>query len=346
MSSRRGILVASAVLVMACGLFAAVGLLVAELTGSLSATFAPTPDFAGTLQALIASSTSSPVLPTVAPSSSPDLPTGHIVLTCQLYKYQSSEQICIMNADGSGYRRLTTGDSVRHFYPSLAPDGASVVYSQYREDNVYEIYELNLATGAARRLTDRLGALTAPEISPDGKQIAFTRWTPASNQDQIWVMDRDGGNPHRVSDGAGWDPTWSPDGTRILFASDTQGSNQLYVIGLDGSAQQRISDLPALRGRSDWSNQGEIVTYSGASWGRELFLMNSDGSDPHQIGPSGGNSQGPTFSPDGDWIAFTAYFDHMNEINGCEIYIIRADGSNLRRLTNNDYCDYQPRWGP
>jgi len=50
-------------------------------------------------------------------------------------------------------------------------------------------------------------------------------------------------------------------------------------------------------------------------------------------------------SPDGKWVAFTAYFDKYGDDHGCEIYVIRTDGTDLRRLTNNDYCDYQPRWG-
>jgi TolB protein len=74
--------------------------------------------------------------------------------------------------------------------------------------------------------------------------------------------------------------------------------------------------------------------------------MNADGSNAHQLTPSGGNSQGPSFSPDGKWVAFTAYFDHYGDDHGCEIYIIRTDGTDLRRLTDNGYCDYQPRWGP
>jgi Tol biopolymer transport system component len=144
----------------------------------------------------------------------------------------------------------------------------------------------------------------------------------------------------------GWDPTWSPDGSQILFASNRSGTNQLWVANLDGSGLKQVSDLPDLRGRSDWSALNHIVTYSGESWAREVFLMNADGSNQHQISPDGGNSQGPSFSPDGQWVAFTAYFDHFNDIHGCEIYIMRTDGSDLRRLTDNDYCDYQPRWGP
>jgi Tol biopolymer transport system component len=211
---------------------------------------------------------------------------------------------------------------------------------------VYEIHELRIADGSTTRLTDRLGVLTGPEVSPDGKLIVFMRWTVASNQYQIWLMDRDGGNPRRLFAGTGWDPTWSPDGTQVLFASDMEGTIQLYKSDLDGSNVIRVSDLPAIRGRSDWSSDGLVTTYSGESWKREVFVMQEDGSDLRQVSPTGGNSQGPSFSPDGKWIAFTAYFDLLNDINGCEIYKIRVDGSDLQRLTNNEYCDYQPRWGP
>jgi TolB protein len=330
---------------LACG-FVFLGVLGLGALRLLATPRAPTPDFAATLRSLLQTPPASPTVGGTTAAPPAENPAGHIVLTCQLYRVQSSEQICIMNADGSGYRRLTLDDGYRHYYPSLSPDGRAVVYSQYRQDNIYEIYELSLADGIARRLTDRLGALTGPAISPDGRFVAFMRWTLASDQDQLWVMERDGSQPRRVVDGTGWDPTWSPDGTTLLFASDRAGSVQLYTVNLDGSGLSRISNLPAVRGRNDWSSQGLITTYSGEPGKRELFLMNADGSQVHQVSPGGGNSQGPSFSPDGRWIAFTAYFDHPNDINGCEIYIIRVDGTDLRRLTDNDYCDYQPRWGP
>ncbi len=304
-----------------------------------------TPNLPATLSASTPRTDSSVKLPTPTLFASAR-PNGHIVFTCQIFKVQSSNQICIMNADGSDYRRLTTEDGIQHYYPALAPDGKSVIYSAYREANVYELYEMNLADGSIKRLTDRLGVLNAPDISPDGARIVFMRWTVASNQNQVWVMNRDGSKPRRVVNGTGWDPSWSPDGNQILFASDRGGSNQLWIVGLDGSGLRQVSHLPALRGRSDWSSQNLIVTYSGEAWAREIFTMNLNGSNSRQVSPAGGNSQGPSFSPDGQWIAFTAYFDHFDDIHGCEIYIMRVDGTDMRRLTDNDYCDYQPRWGP
>ncbi len=315
-------------------------------TLDLMATLLADENVTPTLTSTLTQATAAPTA-TFPPAGSE--PSGKIAFTCQVYKSIAQEQICIMNADGSGWRRLTTENNIPHFYPAPAPDGKSVVYSAYRQDNDYEIYEISL-DGSLTRLTDHLGILTAPEISPDGRQIVFTYSTPDTSATSIWVMQRDGSHPHAVfgpPNGSGWDPTWSPDGAKILFASDKDGSNQLYTIHLDGSGLTKITNLPKIRGRSDWSPDGQhIVTYAGGPWHRELYIMNADGSNLHQLSPSGGDSQGPSFSPDGRWVAFTAYFDHYGEDNGCEIYIIRIDGSDLRRLTNNDYCDFQPRWGP
>jgi TolB protein len=330
--------------ILFCVCFLAAGIAVPIVARLMSMPAAPAPSLFFTLTAPTPIPTFSLATPT--PAAISQTTAGHIVFTCQIFKYQSSEQICIMNPDGSGFRRLTTEDGIRHYYPSPSPDGKSVVYSVYREDNVYEIYEMSLSDGVAKRVTDRLGALTGPAISPDGSLIAVSRWTVASNQNQLWLMDRDGSQPRRVIDGSGWDPVWSPDGTQLLYASDRDGSNQLWVVHVDGSGLHQITHLPAFRGRSDWSVQNLIVTYSGDAWKRELYIMKADGSNLHRISPPGGDSQGPSFSPDGQWITFTAYFDHPKDINGCEIYVIRVDGTDLRRLTNNDYCDYQPRWGP
>jgi len=270
-------------------------------------------------------------------------PSGKIVFTCQL----AGDQICIMNADGSGFRQLTS-DSYRHWFPSLAPGGNNVLFSAFAGTNTYEIYELAL-DGDIRQLTHSLGVLLAPEVSPDGSRIVFG-WGDGLGENAIWMMERDGSNPHPIygpPNGSGWDPTWSPDGEYILFASlDPAEQVQLFRITPDGTGLTQLTDFDGLRGRSDWSPTGDVfATYAGAPWLREIYFFEFDGAVRSQV-TAGGNNLAPSFSPDGRWIAFTSYMDNYQDDNGCEIYILRIRDGHTIRLTYNNYCDWQPRWGP
>jgi tol-pal system beta propeller repeat protein TolB len=271
-------------------------------------------------------------------------PDGQIVFVCQVFRDERTNQICILNADGTGFRRLTGNDQADHFYPSLAPDGRSVWYSS-NEAGEYAVYEMDLSSGDSRRLTS-LGDDYAPAMSPDGREVVFVH--NDGQRQTLWVVDRAGGTPRTLaatSGGDGWDPVWSPDGGQILFASSRAGGVQLFVAEVAGSSVRQVTNVEGLRGRSDWSPDGEfLATYAGSSWEREIILLDLEGSLLSQP-TQGGNNLAPSISPDGEWIAFTSYRDRYKDDHGCEIYIMRKDGSELRRLTDNDYCDWQPRWG-
>jgi TolB protein len=245
-----------------------------------------------------------------------------------------------MNPDGSNFRRLTARDNDDHFYPSISPEGSSVLFSSNMHGD-YEIYEMPLG-GEPIRLT-AYGDAYAPAVSPDGNLIAFTRSDGINPS--IWVMNRDGSNPRQVATKA-WDAAWSPDGTQLLHASDRSGEIQIHVVNLDGSNILPLLELDGLRGRNDWSPTGEwLATYAGESWNREIVLFDFASETQLQV-TDGGNNLAPSFSLDGQWIAFTSYRDRYREDDGCEIYIMRVNGSDVRRLTDNEYCDWQPRWGP
>lgn len=278
-------------------------------------------------------------------------PSGKIVFTCQIYKDRKRNQICLMQADGSDQRRLTVADDADHFYASVAPDGQSVVFSSNMSGD-YEIYEMGFS-GSLERLTS-IGESYAPEISPGGERIVFAH--TGTTYPGVWVMNRDGTNPHPVTDfeswGA-WDPVWSPDGDQILFASDQLGAVELFKIRPDGSDLAQVTRTHAIfgeerriRGRNAWSPDGTMIaSYIGQHWDWDLFMVDQNGANL-QLLTSGGNSLAPSFSPDGRWITYTSY-EHNPDVSwACEIYIMRVDGSETRRLTDNDYCDWQPRWGP
>jgi len=158
----------------------------------------------------------------------PVYPLGKIVYVCQIEKNEQRNQICLMNGDGSEKLQLTNND-FDNFYPSLAPDGNSIVFSS-NQTGSYEIYEMNLTSSPVRLTNIGEGGAYAPEISPDGHYIVFS-YTIGAMQ-SIGLMNRDGSNIHELYNGQGNDtpdPTWSPSGKEVLFAVGYGNEKYLYT---------------------------------------------------------------------------------------------------------------------
>ncbi len=267
-------------------------------------------------------------------------PTGKIVYTCNI----AGDEVCVMNADGSNWQQLTDSQYAS-FNATLSPDGQKAVYV-ISNGNYSEIHELNINTGTSVQLTDLQKNVGSPEISPDNKYIIF-HYRSGNSNSSIWIMNHDGSDPHELYKSNGkdvHDATWSPDGTQILFAMGKAENNQFYIMDFNGGKPRLVNDTVDSRGRSDWSNN--LISFDqGEPYLHDVFLMNSDGSDLRQV-TQGNNSQGASLSPDGMWIAFTAYTaDSKENPESCDIFIMRVDGTDIRNLTENSYCDYQPRWG-
>jgi tol-pal system beta propeller repeat protein TolB len=286
-------------------------------TPTLSPTLVPTLDSAGSPTAV----------PSFVPGSSE---SGKIVFTCYINQI---DQICIMNADGTGRRQLTDLQATS-FYPSLSPDGQTVYFSS-RESGTFEIYSIDVNGNGLKRLSNGIGTLYAPELSPDGTRIIFT-----NHGNGIWVMNADGSDPHPITFRDDIDPTWSPDGSMIAFASSRSGSRQLYVASVNGKKVQQVTDLNNMGGRSSWSPDGKkLAFYRGPAGDHDIYVINISGSGLDRL-TNGGDNLGPSWSPDGEWIAFTSFRDGNNEI-----YMVRPNGRHESRLTNSPISDWQPRWG-
>ena len=273
-------------------------------------------------------------LPTAGANFGNTPPTGRIVFTCYINQI---DQVCLMNADGSGRQQLTNS-SATSYYASLSTDG-DTIYFVSKQGGTFDIYSMSPKGKGLKRLTRNIGALYAPELSVSGDRVVFTN--ESGGKQRIWVMRPDGKNPHPISDGPeDIDPTWSPDGSRIAFASARTGQRQLYVMDKDGSEVQQVTHLDNMGGRSTWSPDGtRLAFYRGPQGDHNIFVINVDGTGLIQL-TNGGDNLGPSWSPDGKWIAFTSFRDGNNEI-----YIMHPDGTDVTRLTNNPTSDWQPRWG-
>lgn len=111
-------------------------------------------------------------------------------------------------------------------------------------------------------------SVSNPAISPDGKQIVFTRsWVDKVKDElvsNLWIVDVDGSRARELTSGTWRDsqPVWSPDGKRIAFLSDRDGTNQLHVLWVDTREAAQLTHLEQAPGGINWSPDGKLIAFT------------------------------------------------------------------------------------
>lgn len=107
-----------------------------------------------------------------------------------------------------------------------------------------------------------------PQISPDGRQIAYTRLANDVMSDRargtIWLIDaRTAAQvPLVAGPGSHGQARWSPDGSRLAYVSSSEGSAQLFVRWMATGATARVTGLPNSPGSIAWSRDGKRIAYT------------------------------------------------------------------------------------
>jgi Tol biopolymer transport system component len=160
----------------------------------------------------------------------------------------------------------------------VARRGNRLAYTRTHENvNIWGTSVAPGSTEAHRLMVSSTRAQKAPDISPDGKRIAFE--SDRSGVKEVWVSDIDGGNPvqltHLNHPSMGT-PRWSPTGHLIAFDSRAGGQASVYVVDPDGGVPRKISTKIKWPSVPTWSRDGNWIYFS-SEQNDEIYKMPTQG---------------------------------------------------------------------
>ena len=243
--------------------------------------------------------------------------------------FSNTRDIYVMNADGSGVRRLTF-DYADDYDPAWSLDSTQLAFVSDRTGSPNILF-INLEQALQDpkqaevwQVTDNEFENQKPAWSPAGDQLVFE-----SNQDgnwEIYVVGSGGGEPNRLTNSPMGDnnPAWSPDGTLIGFSSYRDGNWEIYTMRVDGSDPRRLTQNERNDYEPVWSPDGTKIVYEcNIDVGIEICLMNADGSDSFQLTNNDAITFDPVWSPDGRRILYSVHNRGVDP----GLYMMNADGS-------------------
>lgn len=250
------------------------------------------------------------------------------------------------------FRLIRTG-----IFPSYSPAGERMVCNSesgavLRENSLLVMN----ADGTNRSVLFKAAEKSpiAPAWSPKGDRIAVGLGRFHQRQDgpavaDIVVMDGDGKNLRVLTDGKGnyGFPSWAPDGCRLVCRASDGKTSGLVILDADTGKSEELKTGSTQVNFPAWSPVGDVIAFTSCIDGDyELCTIKPDGTGFKRLTNSPGSDAHCGWSPDGKWIAFAsgrggfqdeAPLHPYNAQPYGNIYVMRADGSDVRRLTDDAY---------
>jgi Tol biopolymer transport system component len=253
---------------------------------------------------------------------------------------RTCDQQYVMAIDGSHVRRVSSGvgkttcgyfmngDRRIFFASSQALEKSCPPRPDPSKGYVWRLDPFDIYTSRSdgtrpRRLTN-FGIYTAEGVlSPDGKKIVFT--SLKGGDLDIYVMKVDGTDVRQLThqlgyDGGAW---WSPDGKRIVYRANHPQTPDAISTYKDLLAQRLVRPNKM-----------------------DLWIMDADGSEQHQITTLGAASFGPSWTPDGRKIIFSSNHHTDPKLGNFDLFLINPDGSGIEQITTASTFDGFPMFSP
>jgi len=229
-----------------------------------------------------------------------------------------------------------------------SPDSKSLAFSgRISPQGPHGITLISVDDFNTRRLTSPLpGSILGdwnPAVSPDGRTVAFVRWTGGSLGD-IYLIPFLGGDTKRLTfDNGFWIQglVWTPDSRQLVFSS---GRTRLWRLSVSGGAPERLAGIQASVLAPAISRQGHRLAFmqeylDSDIWRYEVVQSTGELKPPTKLIHSTRIEAGPQFSPQGNKIAIES-----EQSGNSQIWVCDSNGSNPIQLTS--LSGGTPRWSP
>lgn len=221
---------------------------------------------------------------------------------------------------------------------ACGPSPRPIVFVSDRDGNL-EIYSVDPSGESLRNLTSSPTDESVPVLSPNRELIAFQSYSGSDSA--LEVMQVDGTSRTALAGGTGVHRSqrWSPQSDRIAYIAEQGGKLQVFVVNTDGS---NMLLLTAIAGDEvgDWSQSGTAVVFAvhdGEDMG--IYTRNPDGVNEFRV------SEAPDFHP--IWAPNSRRLAFLSTRDGSpDIYVMDADGSDQKRVTQTDEPEYDVSWSP
>lgn len=269
--------------------------------------------------------------------------------------------------DGSGRRRLAHQSGFNYNMPAWAPDGRRIaaIRTRFPRADGTDVVVMDSAGGEEQVVAHFRDAAYFPDWSPDGRRLVVVAGPGLTWDVLVITLDDRRVETILPADTAIFylGPAWLRDGAGLLISENTKGHTRILQLDLARHKQRVLlsTDAMWLAGPAP-SPDGREILLTGSTQSpftpvqanlphldQDVYVMNADGTGLRRLTDDSRLSNTGQWSPDGRQIVFASDRHATGNnartyLDSLELYVMRRDGSGIRRLTTNAVPDLHPRW--